>query len=85
MSSFNYFKSSDAFRFIVKVENTKNDRFIDVLEVGVNDPPKAKDIYVTAADKYHNYTMRTLINLTSLNPVGNPPSRGWYDNIEDPY
>jgi hypothetical protein len=63
MSTFNYFKESDAFRFMVKAENSISLHQIDVLELGINEPPKAKDYWVTFSgnDRYNNYSMQTII------------------------
>lgn len=67
MSSFNYFKDTDAFRFIVRAENSRGEYNIDLMEVGINDPPKAKDLFMTISDKYFNLTMRTLITISTIN------------------
>lgn len=70
----------------MKVENTKNDRNLDIIEVAVNDPPKAKDIFMSSSDRYLNYTMRTWFNVTTINStlVGSGSQPGWYDEILDP-
>jgi hypothetical protein len=38
----------------VKAENTKNDKNLDILEIAVNDPPKARDLFITGSDIYLN-------------------------------
>ena len=65
MSSFNYFVDTEIFKIAVKVMSSILDINIDVVEFAVNDPPKVKSLYVSTADKYHNYTMRTLIDITT--------------------
>lgn len=67
MSSFDYFKDNDAFRFIVKAENSKGEYNIDLMEVGINDPPKAKDLFIKISDKYFNLTMSTLVSISTIN------------------
>jgi hypothetical protein len=67
MSSFNYFKADDAFRFIVKAENSRGEFGLDLMEVGINDPPKAKDLIMTISDKYFNLTMKTQVTITTIN------------------
>lgn len=72
MSTFNYFKETDAFRFMVKVENTRGMYQIDVLEVGTNDPPRGKEVSLSikgASSRYNNYTMETEFTLSTLDPV----------------
>jgi hypothetical protein len=59
MSSFNYFKDTDGFRFIVRAENSRGEQNIDLIELGINDQPKAKDLFIKISDKYFNLTMRT--------------------------
>ena len=83
MSSFNFFKTTDAFRFMAKVENSKNSINVDLIEVGINDPPKARDLFLTSSDKYHNYTMRTRIYITTINSTITSGKKGWYDSIDD--
>ncbi len=67
MSSFNYFKDNEAFRFIVRAENSKGEYNIDLMELGINDPPKAKDLFMKTSDKYFNLTMRTLVTISTIN------------------
>lgn len=67
MSSFNYFKDNDAFRFIVRAENTRGEYNIDLMEVGINDPPKARDLFIKISDKYFNLTMRTVVTISTIN------------------
>ena len=67
MSSFNYYKIEDAFRFIVRVENSRGEFGIDLMELGINDPPKTKDLFITTSDKYFNLTMKTLVSITTIN------------------
>lgn len=61
MSSFNYFLSGEAFRVVVKVENTWTQKNLDIIELAVNDAPKAKDLFITQFGTYNNYTMRTIL------------------------
>jgi len=83
MSTFNYFKETDAFRFMVKVENTRGMYQIDVLEVGINDPPKGKEVEFTVVggNKYHNYTMRSEFKLSTIDPLTGKSL--WYDSNLD--
>lgn len=70
----------------MKVENSKNDINLDVMELGVNDAPKAKDIFLKSSDFYLNYTMRTQFRLSTINAslIGSGSQAGWYDDIVDP-
>ena len=67
MSSFNYFKADDAFRFIAKAENSRGEFGIDLMEIAINDPPKVKDLFMDISDKYFNLTMKTVVNITTIN------------------
>jgi hypothetical protein len=83
MSSFNYYKDSDAFRFIVKAENSKGEYSVDLMELGINDPPKAKDLFVTISDKYFNLTMRTQVTISTINETIKIGKKGWFDTMQD--
>ena len=67
MSTFNYFKDTDIFKIAVKVENSKNDKNLDIIEFGINDPPKTKDLIITSSEPNNNYTMKSYFNITTLN------------------
>ena len=66
MSSFNYFRDADVYRVTGKVVSSKFDIDADVIEFSVNDPPKTKSLLVATSEKYHNYTMRSVINITTV-------------------
>ena len=66
MSSFNYFKDEDVYRVMAKGISHRYDIDADVLEFAVNDPPRTRPLLVSTSEKWHNYTMRSIINITTF-------------------
>ena len=79
MSSYNYFTTADVFRILVKAETIKFYKNFDIFEYMINDPPYTKSLIIKSNDKYHNYTMRTIFNITTINKTINSTLQGWYD------
>jgi hypothetical protein len=53
------------------------------MELGINDPPKAKDLFVTISDKYFNLTMRTQVTISTINETIKIGKKGWFDTMQD--
>jgi hypothetical protein len=81
MASYNYFKATDVFHIQVKVLTANEYKNYKMIEYMVNDPPVTKSLIITSGDKYHNYTMVTLFNITTVNNSASPSS--WYDVSSD--
>jgi hypothetical protein len=71
------------YRVLLKVTSTQQFNGYDIQEFYVNAPPHITIMSVSTTDKYHNYTMRSLINLTTLNYSLSSAPYGWYDNSGD--
>jgi len=74
MTTFNYYKASNRFRVLLRAENNNGDARDEVVEFYFNDPPRTSLLYLSTNEKYHNYTMQSVFNITTS---------GWYDNSSD--
>ena len=55
----------------------------DIQEFYVNAPPHTKSMLLSTTDKYHNYTMRSYFNVSTINYTALTAPYGWYDNSGD--
>ncbi|CDW83340.1 proprotein convertase subtilisin kexin type partial [Stylonychia lemnae] len=82
-SSFKYQSDSQTFRILVRVSNHRLEFGYDVIEFYANKPPQANNMIITSSEKYHNYTMKTIFNVTTVNKSAETSSQTWYDSIDD--
>ena len=69
---------------LCKVSNKNNETFgYAVGEFYANKPPITNSLIVTSSDPYHNYTMKTVFNITTINLSADKTTRTWYDTIDD--
>lgn len=52
---------------MVKVENDKDDYGYDIFEYYANRNPYARELIISSNERYHNYTFKSVINITTLN------------------
>ena len=68
---------------MVKAENDRDDYGYDIFEFYANRNPNARDLLVTSNDRYHNYTLRTRLNITTINQALTTANKGWFDKESD--
>jgi hypothetical protein len=53
----------------------------DIGEFFTNVVPRVHDFLISSSDPYHNYTMKTLFTISTINPALTVTT--WYDSIDD--
>jgi hypothetical protein len=84
-STFKYQSEKLVYHIMVKVENDKDDYGYDIFEFYANRNPVARELFLTSNDWYHNYTHRTVLNITTVNQGMTTAQKGWYDAEDDKY
>ncbi len=70
---------------MVKAENDKDDYGYDIFEYYANRNPYARELIISSNERYHNYTFKSIINITTLNYTIDSPKKGWYDSDDDKF
>lgn len=82
-STFKYQSETNLYRILIKAVNDKGDYGYDILEFYANRNPFTRELIAISGDKYHNFTMRTLFNITTVNMSLNAAQKGWYNSEND--
>jgi hypothetical protein len=70
---------------MVKVENDKDDYDYDIFEYYANRNPYARELIISSNEKFHNYTLKSIINITTLNNSVDSSQKGWFDSDDDKF
>ncbi len=82
-ATFKYQSETVVYRILVKAVNDKDDIGYEIFEFYANRNPLARELIVSTSDEYHNYTMSTWFNITTVNPNLRTTQKGWYDSEDD--
>ena len=70
---------------MVKVENDKDDYGYDIFEYYANRNPYARELIISSNEKFHNYTFKSFINITTVNNSVDSSQKGWFDSDDDKF
>jgi hypothetical protein len=84
-STFKYQSEKLVYHIMVKVENDKDDYGYDIFEFYANRNPVARELFLTSNDWFHNYTHRTILNITTVNQGMSTAQKGWFDAEDDKF
>lgn len=82
-STFKYQSETQLYRILFKAVNDKGDYGYDIFEFYANKNPFTRELIAISSNKYHNYTMNTLFNITTVNMSIGAAQKGWYDSEND--